>query len=198
MPRHAIAEAALLQAISIERVRENLTSNFMGRLRNIFRSCVIADTAALSHRSSPRACGFVHKPEAKLPWLLFALGQFLFITGDVLAYNYEKIFGSELPFPAISDVAYLLVYPCLIAGTVAMLHLRAPPSCSGRHEALLSICKWSDARCGPASRSLMCSIMQETCSATGCRPLDEDGHCTGASSLIVPPRTSYDARTAVP
>ena len=69
---------------------------------------------------------FVHKPEAKLPWLLFALGQFLFITGDVLAYNYDKIFGTDLPFPAISDVAYLLVYPCLVAGALALLHLRAP------------------------------------------------------------------------
>jgi diguanylate cyclase (GGDEF)-like protein/PAS domain S-box-containing protein len=68
----------------------------------------------------------VHKPEAKAPWYLFALGQFLFITGDVLAYNYDKIFGTELPFPAISDVAYLLVYPCLIAGGLALLHLRAP------------------------------------------------------------------------
>ena len=69
---------------------------------------------------------FVHKPEARAPWYLFALGQFLFITGDVLAYNYDKIFGSELPFPAISDVAYLLVYPCLVAGALALLHLRAP------------------------------------------------------------------------
>ena len=68
----------------------------------------------------------VHKPEARAPWYLFALGQFLFITGDVLAYNYDKIFGSDLPFPAISDVAYLLVYPCLVAGVLALLHLRAP------------------------------------------------------------------------
>jgi len=69
---------------------------------------------------------YVHKPEVRAPWLLFALGQFLFITGDVLAYNYKLIFGSDLPFPAISDVAYLLVYPCLVAGTLALLHARAP------------------------------------------------------------------------
>jgi diguanylate cyclase (GGDEF)-like protein/PAS domain S-box-containing protein len=68
----------------------------------------------------------VHKPEARAPWYLFALGQFLFITGDVIAYNYDKIFGGDLPFPAISDVAYLLVYPCLVAGVLALLHLRAP------------------------------------------------------------------------
>jgi diguanylate cyclase (GGDEF)-like protein/PAS domain S-box-containing protein len=68
----------------------------------------------------------VHKPEARAPWYLFAFGQFLFITGDVLAYNYEKIFGSPLPFPAISDVAYLLVYPCLVAGAIAFVHLRSP------------------------------------------------------------------------
>src|SRR3974390_646357 len=68
----------------------------------------------------------LHKPAARLPWLLFALGQFLFITGDVLAYNYSKIFGGDLPFPAISDIAYLLVYPCLVAGALVLVHRRAP------------------------------------------------------------------------
>ena len=68
----------------------------------------------------------VQKPKAKAPWYLFASGQFLFILGDVLAYNYTKTFGSELPFPALSDVAYLLAYPCLVAGAIGLLHLRAP------------------------------------------------------------------------
>jgi diguanylate cyclase (GGDEF)-like protein/PAS domain S-box-containing protein len=67
----------------------------------------------------------VQKPKARAPWYLFALGQSLFILGDVLAYNYAKIFGSPLPFPAISDVASLLGYPCLMAGALGLLHLRA-------------------------------------------------------------------------
>ena len=36
----------------------------------------------------------------RLPWYLFALGQGLFVTSDVLAYNYERLFGSALPFRA--------------------------------------------------------------------------------------------------
>ena len=31
----------------------------------------------------------------RLPWYLFAAGQLLFVTGDVLAYNYERLFGHE-------------------------------------------------------------------------------------------------------
>ncbi len=42
---------------------------------------------------------WVHKPEARAPWYLFSLGQFLFITGDVLAYNYDKIFGERPAVP---------------------------------------------------------------------------------------------------
>jgi hypothetical protein len=58
----------------------------------------------------------VHRPSHRQPWMLFAIGQLLFVAGDVLSYNYERFFGTELPYPAISDVFYLLVYPCLVAG----------------------------------------------------------------------------------
>ena len=67
----------------------------------------------------------VHRPSHRLPWLLFALGQLLFVAGDVLSYNYEKFFGTELPYPAISDVFYLLVYPCLVAGLLLILRRRS-------------------------------------------------------------------------
>ena len=65
----------------------------------------------------------VHKPKARAAWFLFALGQLLLVTGDVLAYNYDRIFGRALPFPAVSDVASLLVYPCLVAGALALVHV---------------------------------------------------------------------------
>ena len=66
------------------------------------------------------------KPEAKAPWYLFALGQTLFVAGDVITYNYDKFFGSALPFPSIGDVAYLSVYPCLIAGILLLVRRRSP------------------------------------------------------------------------
>ncbi|MBI2237205.1 MAG: EAL domain-containing protein [Actinobacteria bacterium] len=68
----------------------------------------------------------LHKPEQKLPWYLFALGQTLFIGGDIISYNYERFFGTELPFPALSDPFYLSVYPCLIAGILLLIRHRNP------------------------------------------------------------------------
>ena len=42
----------------------------------------------------------------RLPWYLIALGQACFVIGDVLAYNYTRFFGGELPTPSIA-VAHL-------------------------------------------------------------------------------------------
>ena len=66
------------------------------------------------------------KPEAQAPWYLFALGQALFVAGDVITYNYDEFFGTALPFPSIGDVAYLSVYPCLIAGILMLVRRRSP------------------------------------------------------------------------
>src|SRR5918996_2142611 len=54
------------------------------------------------------------KPDARWPWYLFALGQALFVAGDVITYNYERFFGVILPFPSVGDVLYLSVYPCMV------------------------------------------------------------------------------------
>jgi diguanylate cyclase (GGDEF)-like protein/PAS domain S-box-containing protein len=66
------------------------------------------------------------KPPQRAPWYLFALGQTLFVAGDIITYNYDKFFGTELPFPSIGDVAYLSVYPCLIAGLLLLIRRRSP------------------------------------------------------------------------
>jgi diguanylate cyclase (GGDEF)-like protein/PAS domain S-box-containing protein len=68
---------------------------------------------------------FLHKPSHRLPWVLFAVGQLFFVAGDVLSYNYEKFFGTELPYPAISDAFYLAVYPCLVAGILLIVRRRS-------------------------------------------------------------------------
>jgi diguanylate cyclase (GGDEF)-like protein/PAS domain S-box-containing protein len=60
----------------------------------------------------------------QLPWRLFALAQALFVTGDVLAYNYKRFFGVELPFPSIADLFYLAFYPLLVAGLLVLIHKR--------------------------------------------------------------------------
>ncbi len=60
----------------------------------------------------------------RLPWYLFAVGQALFVAGDALAYNYERIFGTALPFPSIADPFYLAFYPLLVAGMLLLIHER--------------------------------------------------------------------------
>src|SRR5215831_19476887 len=66
-----------------------------------------------------------NRPERRLPWVLLAVGQALFISGDFITYNYSKFFGTDIPFPSIGDVLYLGVYPCLIAGILVMVRRRS-------------------------------------------------------------------------
>ena len=77
------------------------------------------------------------KPEKRLPWVLFAVGQFVFITGDVISYNYAtfngafpKLFPLDAdgltPFPGLADAFYLAVYVFLIAGVLVLIHVRTP------------------------------------------------------------------------
>jgi len=68
----------------------------------------------------------IHKPETRWAWYLIALGQALFVTGDVLAYNYRAIFATALPFPSIADPFYLAVYPVTVAGLLVMIRHRNP------------------------------------------------------------------------
>ena len=61
----------------------------------------------------------------RLPWYLLAIAQALFVTGDALAYNYERIFGAPLPFPSIADVFYLAFYPVLVGGMLLLIRERS-------------------------------------------------------------------------
>lgn len=63
---------------------------------------------------------------ARLAWGLIAVGQTSFVLGDILAYNYPRFFGSELPFPSVADVFYLATYPFLIGGLVLLVRQRTP------------------------------------------------------------------------
>lgn len=67
-----------------------------------------------------------NSPEHRLPWYLFALAQALFVSGDVLSYNYTRFFGGALPFPSIADPFYLALYPSLIGGMVLLVRRRSP------------------------------------------------------------------------
>jgi diguanylate cyclase (GGDEF)-like protein/PAS domain S-box-containing protein len=68
----------------------------------------------------------IHKPRHPGPWQALALGQILFTAGDVVTYNYEKLFDAEVPFPSVGDALYLMVYPLLALGLFLMVRLRTP------------------------------------------------------------------------
>jgi hypothetical protein len=63
---------------------------------------------------------------SRAAWRLFALGQALFVAGDVIAYNYRGFFHTDLPFPSAADVLYLAVYPSLVAGLLILIRKRTP------------------------------------------------------------------------
>lgn len=68
----------------------------------------------------------IHRPATRWAWYLIALGQFMFATGDVIAYNYKAFFGATLPFPSIADPLYLAVYPLTVAGLLVLVRRRNP------------------------------------------------------------------------
>jgi diguanylate cyclase (GGDEF)-like protein/PAS domain S-box-containing protein len=61
---------------------------------------------------------------SRLPWYLLAVGQGLFVTSDVLASNYERIFGTAMPFPSMADAFHLAFYPFLVAGMLLLIRER--------------------------------------------------------------------------
>jgi PAS domain S-box-containing protein len=67
-----------------------------------------------------------HKPEQQLAWYLVAIGQAVFVCGDVITYNYDRFFGTEPPFPSIGDAFYLSVFPFLVAGILLLVRRRSP------------------------------------------------------------------------
>ena len=66
------------------------------------------------------------RPHGQSGWQFIALGLTLFVAGDVLAYNYEALFGRELPFPSIADPLYLAIYPCLVVGLMVLMRASDP------------------------------------------------------------------------
>jgi diguanylate cyclase (GGDEF)-like protein/PAS domain S-box-containing protein len=103
-------EAALLAFLFVPGMRQGWVFNA------IALSSPIAIVAAVQ----------MWKPEVRAPWYLFALGQTFFVAGDIITYNYDKFFGTELPFPSVGDLLYLSVYPCLIAGILLLVRRRNP------------------------------------------------------------------------
>jgi signal transduction histidine kinase len=60
----------------------------------------------------------LHRPEHRLPWVLFAAGNALFVVGDVIA-----VFMTDPPVPSPADIFYLAGYPLIAAGLLLLMLL---------------------------------------------------------------------------
>ena len=58
----------------------------------------------------------LNRPERRLPWILFALGNACFVVGDVIG-----LVQNDPPVPSASDVFYLAGYPLLAAGLLILM-----------------------------------------------------------------------------
>ena len=58
----------------------------------------------------------LHRPERRLPWILFAAGNAMFVVGDVIA-----IFLINPPVPSPADVFYLAGYPLVAVGLLLLM-----------------------------------------------------------------------------
>ena len=68
----------------------------------------------------------MNRPRAWRAWGVLAIGQVLFVGGDVLAYNYQALFGEALPSTSVADVFYLSCYPVIAAGLLLLIRRRNP------------------------------------------------------------------------
>src|SRR5919112_1528356 len=71
-----------------------------------------------------------HQPARPLIWWCFAVGQLLFVVGDVLYAVIEQVLHQS-PFPSVADVFYLGGYPILATGLLILIRGRI----SGRDRA---------------------------------------------------------------
>lgn len=65
----------------------------------------------------------LHRPRQSLPWLLMALGQFVWVSADALYCWYEDVRRIE-PFPSPADGLYIAAYPLLGVGLAVLIHMR--------------------------------------------------------------------------
>ncbi|HXD53246.1 MAG TPA: EAL domain-containing protein [Solirubrobacteraceae bacterium] len=95
----------LAGALGIDALHSGLTFNLLGGIS-------IAGLILGARRNAPGK---------RLPWYLLALGQTMFVTSDVLSYNYERLFGSALSFPSVADSFHLAFYPFLFGGMLLLI-----------------------------------------------------------------------------
>jgi signal transduction histidine kinase len=64
---------------------------------------------------------WLHRPNNKRPWLLFAGGLLLWSAGDAYWNSYQWFLGKTLPFPSPADGLYIAAYPVLALGVLTLM-----------------------------------------------------------------------------
>jgi diguanylate cyclase (GGDEF)-like protein len=83
---------------------------------------VLWDAVGISAVAAALYGAWRHRPDRRLPWILMAAGQALFVAGDLLWDWYEA--AGENPFPSFADVLYLAGYPFLALGLLLLIRRR--------------------------------------------------------------------------
>ena len=109
-----LAAVALYLLLPLEGLASSLAYDLIGL------SSVAAILVAVRH----------HRPARPLLWWCFAIGQLLFVIGDVLYAVIEQVLHQG-PFPSIADGFYLAGYPILATGLLILIRGRI----SGRDRA---------------------------------------------------------------
>jgi diguanylate cyclase (GGDEF)-like protein/PAS domain S-box-containing protein len=76
----------------------------------------------------------LHRPSARLPWLLLSVVLFCFTAGDATYNILTEYLHQPDPFPSLADGFYLVVYPMVAAALLILIRAR---SGSGNRAALL-------------------------------------------------------------
>jgi signal transduction histidine kinase len=83
---------------------------------NLTAQSVIYDGIGIAAACAIAAGVFVHRPDARLPWLLFAFGNLCSAAGDIVSSVLDNP-----PVPSAADWVYLAAYPLLATGLVMLL-----------------------------------------------------------------------------
>ncbi|WP_242624629.1 putative bifunctional diguanylate cyclase/phosphodiesterase [Krasilnikovia cinnamomea] len=62
----------------------------------------------------------LHKPQRRNIWIWFAVGQLIWVVGDVV-FDYYRLALDEEPYPSLADVFYLFAYPMMIFGLILLV-----------------------------------------------------------------------------
>jgi signal transduction histidine kinase len=83
---------------------------------NLTAQSVIYDGIGIAAACAIAAGVVIHRPDARLPWLLFALGNLCSAAGDIVSSVLDNP-----PVPSAADWVYLAAYPLLATGLVMLL-----------------------------------------------------------------------------